>query len=285
MKKIILFGATGQLGKAIAKELAARGYQFTIVARSRAKAQTLADLTDKFIIADVDEPSTISNSTKGFDVVISALGKSVSPFDRAKPSFRSVDLLGNQLILEDAKKHGVKKFVYISAFQAEKYSQLEYFKVHQEFSDQLIGSGIDYSIIRPPALFSAFLDMITLASRGYLTNIGSGEKKTNPIYEGDLAKVCVDSIELSNVVVNAGGQHIYTRRELNEIVQRIVDPKKKIWQVPSGPIKFMLPLVRLFDRNSFDKMSFFLAVMEEDVLAPRIGEMKFEDYISIKSQK
>ncbi|HLO83375.1 MAG TPA: NAD(P)H-binding protein [Chitinophagaceae bacterium] len=283
MKKIILFGATGQLGKAIAKELAGRGCQFTIVVRSREKALMLSDYTDQFILADVTDPATIEDSTKGFDVVISALGKSVSPFERSKPSFRTIDLHGNLLILRDALKHGVKKFVYISAFHAEKYEELEYFKVHQEFSDQLASSGIDYSIIRPPALFSAFLDMIILARKGYLTNLGSGEKKTNPIYEGDLARICIDSIEMSNVVVDAGGQHVYSRRELNEIVQRIVDPKKKIRQIPAGLIRSMLPLVRLFDRNSFDKMIFFLKVMEEDVLAPRLGEMKFEDYIAAKA--
>lgn len=279
MMKILLFGATGQLGKEIAREIKSRGHHLTIVARSVEKALSLSGYTDQVIIADVTDPLTIENATKGFDVVISALGKSVSPFERSKPSFRDIDLKGNLLVLNDAIKQGVKKFVYISAFHAEKYDQLEYFKVHHEFSEKLIGSGLDYSIIRPTALFSAFLDMISLARKGRLVSIGSGEKKTNPIYEGDLARICVDAVSFSNVSIDAGGKHVYTRKELLEIVQKIIDPGRKIRQVPVGVMKFMLPLIRLADRNSYDKMSFFLAVMEEDVLAPPVGEMRFEEYV------
>lgn len=42
MKKVILFGATGHLGKAIAKELVRQEYQLTIVARSKEKAEKLS---------------------------------------------------------------------------------------------------------------------------------------------------------------------------------------------------------------------------------------------------
>jgi uncharacterized protein YbjT (DUF2867 family) len=279
MRKVLIFGATGQLGRAIVKEAADRGYDLTIVARSREKAISLFGATIPFKIADVTKPASIDGITDGFDVVISALGKSVSPFDRSKPSFSDIDLLGNELILEDAIKHGVKKIVYISAFHAEEYLHLEYFRVHHEFSQMLIHSGIDYTILRPPALFSAFLDMIGLAKKGQLVNIGSGMKKTNPIYEGDLAKLCMDSIDTSRVVIDAGGKNVYTRRELNEIVQRIIDPERQIWQMPIGLVKIMLPVLRVFDRNSYDKLSFFTAVMEDDVLAPPVGEMKFEEYI------
>lgn len=282
MKRVLVFGATGHVGNAIAKEAAARGYDLTIVARSRDKAMSLSGITSRYKIADVTDPASIEGITRGFDVVISAMGKSVSPFERGKPGFRAIDLEGNTLILGDALKQGVKKFIYISAFQAERYPQLEYFRVHHEFSEQLIRSGMDYSIIRPPAVFSAFLDMITLAKKGLLTTIGSGTHKTNPIYEGDLARVCIDSVELPNKVIDVGGEYVYTRKELNEIVQKIVEPKKKLKQIPAGLIRALLPLVRIFDRNSYDKMSFFLEVMEEDVLAPRIGETKFEDYISAR---
>ncbi len=273
------------MGNAIAEEAAARGYDLTIVARSRDKAISLSGITSQYKIADVLIPASIQGITSGFDIVISAMGKSVSPFERSKPGFRTIDLEGNAMILEDALRQGVKKFIYISAFQAEHYPQLEYFRVHQKFSEQLMRSGIDYAIIRPPAVFSAFLDMITLARKGMLTTIGPGTHTTNPIYEGDLARVGIDSIGLSNVVIDAGGQQIYTRHELNEIVQKIVEPKKRIKHIPAGLIKSILPLVRVFDRNSFDKMSFFLEVMEEDVLAPRIGMMKFEDYISARAGK
>lgn len=280
MSKVILFGATGNLGKAIAKELIAQGYELTIVVRSETKAKSLKHLTDKYIVADVCNPKSIQNVCEGQDIVISALGKSVSVNDKSKPTFRDVDLNANTSILEEAKKSGVKKFIYISAFQAETMLHLEYFNVHHLFSERLKASGIDYSIIKPPAIFCAFLDMIDMAKKGKLINLGSGEHKTNPIYEGDLGKIIVESIKQHNVTIEAGGKKVYSRKELNEIIQDRVDNSKKIRTVPLAVFKLALPIIKVFNKNSYDKFAFFAEVIQHDTIAPQHGEKTFEEYIS-----
>lgn len=219
MKRAILFGATGNLGKEIAKELVNQGYELTVVVRNEQKAKVLTHITSKYIIADVCNKSTLENIFDKQDIVISALGKSVSPNDKSILTFKQVDYDANKNILDEAIKTGIKKFIYISAFHSEKYLHLEYFKVHHDFSELLLKSGIDYSIIKPPAIFSAFIDMIEMAKKGQLVNIGEGDKKTNPIYEGDLAKITVDASNKQNSIIEAGGKTIYTRKQLNEIVQ------------------------------------------------------------------
>jgi len=99
--------------------------------------------------------------------------------------------------------------------------------------------------------------MIDLARKGQLVNIGRGDKKTNPIFEADLAKECVDSIKAENVTREIGGKTIYTRRELNEIVQKEVNPTKRIKTIPLWVVKFSLPVIRIFSRNMYDKLAFF----------------------------
>lgn len=282
MRKVILFGATGNLGKEIARELTLQHYDVTIVARNKSKAEQLSHLTSNIIIADVTKKETLTDICRGQEIVISALGKSVSPGDKTKASFREVDLLGNVNILEQAVKSNVAKFVYVSAFHAEKYPYLNYFKVHHEFSEALKHSGINYSIIKPPAIFSAFIEMIEMAKKGYLVNMGKGDKKTNPIYEGDLAKVCVDSIHMDNAIIEAGGKAVYTRAQLSAIIQHEVNPRKKVRTMPLAVMKAMLPIIKVVDRNTYDKFSFFAAVMQHDTIAPQVGEMKFEDYIKRK---
>jgi uncharacterized protein YbjT (DUF2867 family) len=282
MKKVILFGSTGNLGKEIAKELVKQGYDLTIVVRNEVKAKSLADITSKYIIANVCNKATLEHIFDKQEIVISALGKSVSPNDKSKPTFREVDYSANANILNEATKAGIKKFIYVSAFHSEKYLHLEYFKVHHDFSELLKKSGIDYSIIKPPAIFSAFIDMIEMAKKGQLVNIGKGDKKTNPIYEGDLAKVTVEAINKQNSIFEAGGKTIYTRKQLNEIVQNEVDSQKKIRTVPLGLFKVTLPIIKLFSKNTFDKFAFFIEVMQHDTIAPQVGTMTFEDYVKQK---
>ncbi|MCP9769236.1 NAD-dependent epimerase/dehydratase family protein [Lacihabitans sp. LS3-19] len=283
MKKLILFGATGNLGKEIAREAKLKGYELTVVVRSKIKAEELLSITDRYIIADITNPTSLENICNGYDIVISALGKSVSPNDFSKPSFKEIDLNANTTIFKEAIKSGIKKFIYISAFHSEKYLHLEYFRVHHEFSELLKSSGIDYSIIKPPAIFSAFIDMIEMAKKGRLINIGKGDMKTNPIYEGDLAKECVESIKLVNVTKEIGGMTIYTRRELYEIIQNEVCPTKSLKNIPLQFFKLSLPFFRILNKNLYNKFAFFVAAIQVDTIAPRIGRMKFEEYIKLKN--
>jgi len=282
MEKVLLFGASGNLGKEIAREAKNQGYDLTIAVRNLSKAQALSSITGKHLIVDVTDPKSLENSCQGFDIIISALGKSVSLNDKSKAGFRDIDLKANSNILTEAKKAGVKKFVYVSALHSENYLHLEYFKVHHEFSEKLKQSGLNYSILKPPAIFCAFADVIEMSRKGQLVNIGKGDKKTNPIYEGDLAKVCVDSIRQNNAVIEAGGEYVYTRKQLNEIIQNKMKPGKKLRTIPGIFLKMGLPLIRIFSKNTYDKMAFFSEVMMHDTLAPKVGKMKFEDYVNMK---
>src|SRR5688572_21504870 len=111
---VLLFGASGNLGKAIAKEALHQGHDLTVVVRNKNKAEELAHITQQSIIADVTDPAALTGICTGYEVVISALGKSVSPNDNSKPSFKDIDLNANSYILEEAKKSKVSKFIYIS---------------------------------------------------------------------------------------------------------------------------------------------------------------------------
>jgi uncharacterized protein YbjT (DUF2867 family) len=278
-KKVILFGCTGNLGKQLAAELTRQGYDVTGVVRNKVKAQEMQDLVKHTVIAAVTDPASLEGICHNFPTVISALGKSVSPKEKSKPSFWQIDYEANNHILSEALKSGVEKFVYVSALGAENYPHLAYFEAHHRFAEKLKVSGINYSIIKPPALFSAFLDLVDMAKKGQLITMGKGDKRTNPIYEGDLAKICVASINMSNVEIEAGGTEVWSRHQINEIIQQAVNPAKKVRKVPFGLVKAGLPLVRLASGNLYDKMAFFTQVMQHDVIAPKVGETKLRDYV------
>jgi uncharacterized protein YbjT (DUF2867 family) len=279
MKKAILFGSTGNLGKKIAAELKYQGFEGTAVVRNKAKAKEMESLSVHTLIADVTKSATLSGICSGFDIVISSLGKSVSLIDKSKLSFHDIDFNANNAILNEAVKSGIKKFVYISAFGAERYPQLAYFSTHHNFSEKLKHSGIDYAIIKPPALFSAFLDLISMARKGRLVTIGNGEKLTNPIYEGDLARICVQAINQPNAIIEAGGKEILSRRQINELIQTIVNPEKKVQNVPLSLVKATLPLIKIFSKNLYDKVAFFTEVMQHDTIAPAVGETRLAEYV------
>lgn len=282
MSTVLLAGGTGQLGRKVAQELHRAGYSVTALARNPQKAERIRPYVQKIVTGDATRPADVNGLAAGIDIVVSTLGKSVSLNDRSKASFEDVDYKANRLLLDEARRQGVRKFVYVSALGAENYPDLRYFEVHHRLSQDLMASGLDYSIIKPPALFSVFADLIDLARKGILVTPGDGAHLTNPIYDGDLAGIIVGSIEQPNSVIEAGGVQVYSRKQINDLIQQHIDPNRRVRHVPMGLAKGSLPLMKWVDRNLYDKAAFLLAVVQHDVVAPKLGPTTLETYLDEK---
>ncbi|MFD3000946.1 SDR family oxidoreductase [Pontibacter toksunensis] len=221
MRNVLLAGATGHLGQHLLRELQLQGYSVTALARSATKATALSPAPQKVILADATNSEQLKGCCQGVDIVVSALGKSISLGDKSNGSFHDIDYSANFNLLQEAKQAGVQQFIYISAFRAEEHPELAYFKAHAGFSDELQKSGISYSILQPTALFSAFDEVVTMARKGQIGSLGAGDKKTNPIYEGDLAKLAVQHIDTPSAIVPVGGKHFYSRLELVQLACKV----------------------------------------------------------------
>ena len=286
MKKILLAGATGNLGRHYLKSLKQQGYTVRVLARSSQKAQALSPTPDEIFIADATQPGTLSGCCAGVDVVVSALGKSISLADSSKASFHDIDFSANYNLLQEAKfSAGVKQFIYTSAFGAANHPSLAYFKAHADFAEALKASGLAYTILEPTALYSAFDEVVSMARKGQIGNLGAGDKLTNPIYEGDLAEVAIQSIGKPSQVIPVGGQQVYSRLELVQLACKVAGYKGKIPSVPFGVVKAMLPLVKLYSRNMYDKLAFLVAVSEIDCVAPKRGTHTLEAYFNLTAKE
>ena len=74
MKKVLLAGATGYLGRYIAGELVAKNYSTNVIVRNPEKFKAFNIQVDMIITAEVTDESTLNNCCKNVDVVISTIG-------------------------------------------------------------------------------------------------------------------------------------------------------------------------------------------------------------------
>ena len=147
--KILIAGATGYLGTFITKELVNKGNDVTIIVRNKKKINIEAqNLT--ILEAQVTQPETLKGVCKNIDVVISTVG-----ITRQKDglTYMDVDFQSNVNLIEEAKKGGVKKFIYISVLNGEKLRFLKICEAKEKLGDYLKSSGMDYCIIRPNEFF------------------------------------------------------------------------------------------------------------------------------------
>lgn len=284
MRKILVAGSTGQLGKCVLRELNGRRYAVRALARDAGRMAGLE--VDGVVIADLTKPETLRGACDGVDAVISCAGAAMS-FNRFgdRRSFYEVDYRGNLNLLGEAKKAGVKKFVYVSLSSADKLRQTEYADAHEKFVDELRSSSLDHTVVRPTGFFGIHLEILKFASKGRGLVIGSGDCRTNPIHEADVAAACVEALEKVDDELIVGGPDVFTRRETVELAFTVLNRQPSLVSVPPWAFKLMINPLKLINRRIHALMDFGVAVSQIDVMAPKFGSQRLSDYFGVAAKE
>lgn len=276
--KVLLAGITGYLGSHIANELHNRGHQIRAIVRNPDKLKRLnIDVAD-VLKAEVTQPDTIEGCCNDIDVVISTVG-----ITRQKDglTYMDVDFQANMNLLQQARKSSVKKFIFVSVLNGDKLKHLKICEAKERFVEQLKNSGIDYCVIRPNGFFSDMAEFHAMARKGRVYLIGNGELKTNPIHGEDLAVVCVDAIEKTDRVIEAGGPEVMTHNQIARAAFNAVGNKPKIMHIPDWIRVTTLASARVFTSSkTYGPIEFFLTVMAMDMIAPEYGKHTLKDYFT-----
>ena len=161
MNRVLLAGATGYLGRHIARELLKRSYLVRALARNPEKLKQDNIETTEVLQAEITQPDSIKDCCKNIDVVISTVGITKQ---KDGLTYMDVDYQANMNLLQEAKKSRVRKFIYISVLNGENLRNLKICDAKELFVDQLIKSGLDYCIIRPNGFFSDMTEFFNMTS-------------------------------------------------------------------------------------------------------------------------
>ena len=268
MQRVLVAGATGYLGGFVAQELKARGYFVRALVRSPKKLDHLWDSTDEIVRAEVTRPDTLEHICDGIDVVFSSIGITGQ---KDGLTFRDVDYQGNKNLLEVALQAGVRKFVYVSAFNGPNLRHLDIGAAHEDFVDELKESGIEYAVLRPTGYFSDMGEILEMARRGRVWLIGSGENRVNPIHGADLAVACSDAMESDETEIDVGGPQTMTWNEAAALAFEVLGRPAKVTHIPEWLMLSVVRLVRLFNRHQGELLAFFTTMATTDVVAPSTG--------------
>lgn len=280
--KILLAGATGYLGRFITQELIDRDYETKIVVRNKKKLKLSASNLE-IIEAEVTKPEMLKDICKDVNVVISTIG-----ITRQKDglTYMDVDYQANANLIDEAKKNGVKKFIYISVLNGEKLRHLKMCDAKEKLGDYLKSSGLDYCIIRPNGFFSDMGDFLNMAKGGKVYLFGDGKLKLNPIHGKDLAKVVVDTINQDKKEINIGGPDMLSQNEIAELALKAYGKPIKIIHLPDWIRKLVLWSMRTFTSSkTYGSIEFFMTTMVMNMQSPQFGKEKLEDFFKDEIRK
>jgi uncharacterized protein YbjT (DUF2867 family) len=276
MQKVLVAGATGYLGRFVVKEFKKQGFQIRVLARNRAKLESLSEFIDEEFIGEITGPNSLQGICKDIDIVFSSIGITKQ---RDGLTYMDVDYQGNMNLLEQAKKAGVSKFIYISVFNAEKMRHLKGVYAKLRFEEAIKKSRLDYTIIYPNGFFSDMRQYLQMAKKGKGYVFGSGDNKINPIHGEDLAEICIKAASAKEREINIGGPDVLNHNEILTLAFNALNKKVKISRIPLWIRDLLLVTFRTFTPvRIYGPIEFFMTVLSTDLIAPIYGKHHLKDF-------
>ena len=168
----------------------------------------------------------LQNKLRNCDALVHLIGIGKQSF---KYNFEdNIDLTKN--MIKTCKKSGIKKIIYISGLGVTKNSTSDYFISKYKAEQEIINSGLDYTIFRPSYIvgkkdyLSKFIQK--QIKKGIVIIPGSGKYHLQPIFVEDVAKIIVESIyekKFSNKILDLVGPEII---KFEDFVRYFVKNKK-----------------------------------------------------------
>jgi uncharacterized protein YbjT (DUF2867 family) len=157
-------GGTGFVGQHLLRIAREAGYPLRALTR-RPQAPEEGII---WVRGDLDSPESLDELLLGADAVIHIAGLiSGSP-----AQFAAVNVGGTAALLAAAARVGVRRLIHISSLAAREPSLSRYGESKSQSEALVQSSGLDWTIVRPPAVFGPgdreTLELFRMARRGFV---------------------------------------------------------------------------------------------------------------------
>lgn len=241
LKNIAVIGSTGLLGKPVTFALVNAGFTVKALVRNIARAAKELPEEVQFVEGDIKNSVDLEKTFSGCDAVYINL----SIKDIEKPGDWHTETDGVKLIIEAARKTGIKRLAMISSlvhfYQGMHGFYWWAFDVKQKSVQLIQNSGIPYTIFYPSSFMENFY--FNYKKGKYLVLAGKSEHKQYFIAGADYGRQVARSFQLNpvdNKEYAVQGLAGFTTDEACGIFKQYYKKEKlSIVRAPLGLIKFL----------------------------------------------
>ena len=246
IKKVLLLGGSGFVGTYIANRLSAPGIAVTVPTRRRERTKALIMLPGvEMVEANINCPDTLAELVQGHDAVINLVGilhsRDVAlPYSR---DFAQAHIELPKKIIAACKAAGVKRYLHMSALQADVDGPSEYLRSKGEGQQVVLAAqgDLDVTVFRPSVIFGlgdSFLNMFAKVLKAVpFFPLGFGHARFQPVWVADVADAFVAALSNEATFGQAYdlcGPKVYTLRELVDYSRELCGSNAKVIALSEG---------------------------------------------------
>ena len=285
-RRVLMLGGTGTIGRATVAALLARGHAVVCLVRPGSEGRLPPGAEARPV--DLTDPVALRRDGirgEAFEALVSCLASRTG----APADAWAIEHRAQSRALAAAREAGVTQVVLLSAICVQK-PLLEFQRAKLAFEEELMASGLDWSIVRPTAFFKSLSGQLerVRAGRPFLI-FGDGRLTAcKPISDADLATYladCLDAPDRRNRILPIGGPGpAITPREQGGWLFELTGQPPRFRRVPVAMLDVIIAVLsvlgrvspRLRDKAEFARIGRYYATESMLVLDPATGRYDAE---------
>ena len=260
--QVLVLGATGTLGRQIARRAIDAGHQVRCMVRAPRRASFLQEWGCELTRGNLLQPDSLDYALEGVDAVIDAATS--RPND--PKSIYETDWDGKLNLLRACERAEVKRFVFLSLLGAHQHRKVPLMDIKACTENLLEDSDFDYTILQGAAFMQGVVSQFAIPVLESQTVWVSGSPTAIAYMNTqDMARFAVAALERPETVRGSFpvvGSKAWNTGELVQLCERCSGKAARVFRVPpflikllEGATSFFEPAVNVAERLAFAEVS------------------------------
>ena len=255
---LLIVGATGTLGRQVARRAIDEGYKVRCLVRSAKKAAFLKEWGAELVRGDLCNPQSLTEALEGVTAVIDAATS------RATDSLtiKQVDWDGQVALIQAAKAAGVERFIFFSILDADKYPQVPLMEIKRCTELFLAESGLNYTILRLAGFMQGLIGQYGIPIlEGQPVWVTGNSSPIAYMDTQDIAKFAIRALSVPETEKQAFpvvGTRAWSAEEIISLCERLSGKEARVTRMPINLLRTVRRIIRFFQWgwNVADRLEF-----------------------------
>ena len=256
--KLLVVGATGTLGRQVARHALDEDHEVRCLVRNPNKAIFLKEWGAELVKGDLCDKSTLTAALEGVDAVIDAATARITD----NLSSKEVDWLGKVNLIQATKAAGIDRYIFFSILNCEKYPEVPLMDIKRCTELFLAESGLNYTVLQLAGFMQGLISQYAIPILEDQIVWVSGE--ATPIAymnTQDIAKFAIRALSVQATekqTFPVVGSKAWGAYEIVNLCENLGDKRARISRVSLAVLGLMRRITRFCEwgQNTADRLTF-----------------------------